>query len=54
MIVEAGIGVVGLQVRMPKIASDHQKGSPGGSVVKNLPAVQETQLGSQGQNDLLE
>ena len=29
-------------------------GSPGGSEVKNLPAVQETQVRSLGQQDLLE
>ena len=29
-------------------------GYPGGSVVKNLPAVQETQVGSLGQEDPLE
>ena len=29
-------------------------GFPGGSTVKNLPAVQETQVQSQGREDLLE
>ena len=30
------------------------RGFPGGSVAKNLPAKQETQVGSLGQEDLLE
>ena len=32
----------------------HEWGSPGGSVVKNLPAMQETQVQPLGQEDPLE
>ena len=44
-----------ISVSLPRpLASENNKGFPGGSVVKNLPAIQETQVQSLGLEDPLE
>ena len=50
-LVELGINGAG---RIKLVLDMVPKGSPGGSVVKNLPAVQQTQVKSLGQEDSLE